>query len=219
MRHALALALSVACVAVAAHAQPRPPAAVDLSGKWTLDTYLSDSPESIAAALRIDLGIGSGDQLFAGDLENGRSGRGGAGRRGQPPGQRGGARGGDLNPEEQNRLNDLTAPLRYPPAVLTIVQSTDRLTLTDDSGQARTLTTSGAREKQPLGAITVDTTTRWEGPQLVSEEDLGKGRKITFTYSIVPTTRQLLVRARVERGPGQSGPFDIKYVYNRATAD
>ena len=42
-------------------------APVDLSGKWTLDTYLSDNPEQIAAALRIDTGQGGGEALF-GDI-------------------------------------------------------------------------------------------------------------------------------------------------------
>jgi hypothetical protein len=207
--------VAVALATLPARAQSRPPAGVDLSGKWTLDTYLSDSPEEIATALRLDFGGGGGGELFGLDPDSGRAGRGGMGRRGQGSPQRG-SRPDQASTDEQNRLNDLTAPLRYPPTTLTIAESAEAVVLTDDQGQARTLATTGAKEKQSLGTTPVDTTTRWEGPQLVSEQDLGKGRKVTFTYSIVPTTKQLLIRARIERGAGQSGPLDIKYVYNRA---
>lgn len=212
--HHLLVAAALVVAALPARAQSAPPAGFDLSGTWTLDTYLSDTPEEIAAAIRYDFGNFAGTELFSLEPEAGRGQRGGD-RQGQGRGQRGGQR-DQQNVEEQNRLDDLTAPLRYPPPTLTIAQASDRVTLTDDQGQSRALATTGVKEKQPLGAATVDTTTRWEGPQLVSEEDLGKGRKVTFTYSIVPTTKQLMIRARLERGPGQSGPFDITYVYNRA---
>ena len=33
------------------------PAPVDFSGAWNLDTYLSDHPEQVAAAIRADLHI------------------------------------------------------------------------------------------------------------------------------------------------------------------
>jgi hypothetical protein len=58
---------------------------------------------------------------------------------------------------------------------------------------------------------------RWEGPQLVSEQDLGGGRLVRYTYSIVPTTKQLLVRVAIDRTPGFPGPFQIRLVYNRVS--
>src|SRR3954464_5365617 len=63
--------------------------AVDLSGKWTLDTVLSDSPEQIAAAIRIDVGQGGGDNLF-GESGRGGGGRGNGGRERGGPGAGGG---------------------------------------------------------------------------------------------------------------------------------
>jgi hypothetical protein len=39
---------------------------------------------------------------------------------------------------------------------------------------------------------------------------------LTYSYSIVPTTGQLLIRINFERVPEQPGPFDIKIVYNRS---
>ena len=115
-------------------------------------------------------------------------------------------------------MNEMTASVRYPPTTLTISQTDTAVTFSEPRGRTRTFTTNGKREKQTLEAITLETTTKWEGPTLVSEQDLEKGRKMTFTYSIVPTTKQLLVRVELERAPGQPGPIEVKQVYNRAPA-
>jgi hypothetical protein len=189
-------------------------APVDLSGKWTLDTYLSDNPEQIAAALRIDTGQGGGEALFGEPGAAGGFGRGGGGRRGN-------GRGGDVpgrqpSADEQKRLDELTQGLRYPPTALTIAQSAGGVTLTDEQNRTQTLAPTGKREKQTVGSATLDVTTRWDGPQLVSEQDLGGSRLLRYTYSIVPTTRQLLVRVAIDRTPGRPGPFEIRFVYDRA---
>ena len=72
---------------------------VDLSGKWTLDTVLSASPEQIAAAIRIDVGQGGSENLFG---ESGGAGaaRGTGGRRGSEPRPASG-RNHQLSAEEQ----------------------------------------------------------------------------------------------------------------------
>jgi hypothetical protein len=188
---------------------------VDLSGKWTLDTALSDSPEQIAAAIRIDLGQGGGENPFAdsgGGAANGRNG----GRRGGES-RPSGAQHHQPNADEQKRIDELTESLRYPPATLTIAQTPAAITVTDEQQRARTLTPTGKREKQIVGSASLDVATRWEGPQLVSEQDLGGGRLVRYTYSIVATTRQLLVRVAIDRTPGFPGPFQIRLVYNRAS--
>lgn len=200
-----------------AASQSSAPPAIDLSGRWTLNTYVSDNPEQVAASIRVDFGVGGSDELF-GRGEGERFGR----RGGRGEGQRN-AGGGSKAPdqpsvEEQNRLNQLTEPVRYPPTTLVVSQTADAVTFTDAQGQARTLATTGKREKQTIGANTIDVTTRWQGPQLISEEDLGKGRRMIFTYSIVPATKQLLLRVALERATGQRGPFEIKYLYDRASA-
>jgi hypothetical protein len=178
---------------------------------------LSDHPQQVAAAIRIDLGQGAGETSFGGAPERGRSGRGEGGRRGQGGSQPAGSnRANDLALEEQNRLDELIAAVRYPPTMLTISQTASAVTFTDEQGRALTFTTDGKREKGTLNGNPLETTTKWEGPLLVSERDLGKGRRMTSTYSIVPTTKQLIVRVEFERSPGQPGPFEIKQVYNRA---
>ena len=185
------------------------PGTVDLSGRWTLDTYLSDNAEQVAAAVRIDLGLGGGRQRSI-PFEGGRSGRG-RGRSELPPA----GTQGEMSAAEQNRLEEMVAPLRYPPATLTISQSAGAVTFAGRQGEPRTFATNNSREKQTAGGTTIETRTRWEGPQLVSEHDIGNGRKITYVYSIVPTTKQLMVRISIERGPGDVGPFEIKQVYNK----
>ena len=216
------LAAAVVASTVAGGAQSSAPGGINLSGTWALDTYLSDHPAQVDAAIRMDLGQMAGAaEPSAGPTEEGRRGRGDS----PPRGQGGGARGGDRGSrpdqarlDEQNQLSDQMAALRYPATTLTIAQTATAVTFTDEKGRSRTLTASGKREKQTLDTTTVEVTTKWEGPVLVSEQDLGKGRKVTFTYSIVPTTKQLLVRVALERAPGQPGPFEVKQVYGREGA-
>jgi hypothetical protein len=99
---------------------------------------------------------------------------------------------------------------------LSIAQTPAAITVTDQQQRVRTLTPNGKREKQTVGSASLDVATRWEGPQLVSEHDLGGGRLVRYTYSIVPTTKQLLVRIAIDRTAGFPGPFQIRLVYNRA---
>ena len=189
---------------------------VDLSGKWTLDTVLSDSPEQIAAAIRIDVGQGGGENLF-GESGGSGAGRGNGGRRGGEP-RSGRGRNHQPSAEDQTRIDELTESLRYPPTGVSIAQTPAGITVTDEQQRARTLTPNGKREKQTVGSASLDVTTRWEGPQLVSEQDLGGGRLVRYTYSIVPTTKQLLVRVAIDRTAGFPGPFQIRLVYNRASS-
>jgi hypothetical protein len=201
-------------MATPGRAQTSPPTA-DLSGTWTLDTYLSDRPAQVAAAIRTDLGQQS-SSLFGESMGGGRSGRG-AGRRGQPSPEPAGTS-TPPNAEEQRALDDITAAVRYPPPTLQIARTDTSVTLTDPQGRSRTFQTNGKREQQLFESARADSTARWEGPQLVIDFDLAKGRKMTWTYSVVPTTRQLLVRIAFEPAPNQPGPFEIKYVYDRATS-
>ncbi|HZP47176.1 MAG TPA: hypothetical protein VFB07_01485 [Vicinamibacterales bacterium] len=163
-------------------------APVDFSGTWTLDTYLSDNSEQVAAAIRADLRIGSDTSTFL------MTGARGPRERGRNPHQ---ADAKPPNADEQKQIDDLTMALRYPAPTLKITQSGDAVTLTDAQGQTRTLD-------------------HWEGPQLVATTDLGNGRRMTATYSLVPTTKQLMVRTVIERAPNQPGAFEIKQVYDRA---
>ena len=120
---------------------------------------------------------------------------------------------------EQQVPDAITRPLRYPPTTLRISQSDGSVTIADEQGQSRTFQTNDKREPQTFETARADTTARWEGPNLVIDYDLGKGRKMTYTYSIVPTTHQLLVRVGFERAPKDPGAFEIRFAYNRAAGD
>ena len=48
--------------------------------------------------------------------------------------------------------------------------------------------------------------------------EVGQAGTLTYTYSLVPTTKQLVIRVNFERRPGQPGPFEIKLVYDPAPA-
>lgn len=203
------------------HTEQNPPEAAALTGQWELDRDLTDRPAQVAAAIRADLGP-TGGQQEPGGFANGRYGRGGRQGGGEVAPPRGGQdqqpnKNEQANREEQERLNTITAPLQYPPTRLTIAQSGAVLTFTDPQGPPRTIDTSGKKDKLTVGGATIGVTARFEGPQLVVQQDIGKGRTITWTYSLLPATKQLLVRAAISRAPGELGPFEIKQVYNRTS--
>jgi len=208
------MALLTCALVLGAHSNAQTPATVNLAGTWTFDSYLSDNPQQVAAAIRADLGQ-TESTLFGDPMEGSRYGRGGYGRRGQPP--QGAGRTTPPSAEEQKTIDALTQPVRYPPTTLRISQAPDSITL-GDQANAQTLQTNGKREPQVLDTVRVERAARWEGPQLIVDFDLGKGRKMTYTYSLAPTTHQLVVRVTFERAPNQPGPFEIKFVYDPAAS-
>lgn len=207
--------VTVACVLVSivGYAQSAP--AVNLAGTWTFDTWLSDNPQQVDAAIRADL---NEQDAVDGGFEGGAFGRG-SGRRGDSA-RREGSQRREHRPdaEDQRTIDTLTQSLRYPPLMLQIMQSEASVSIGDTDGEARTFQVNGKRESQTFDTTRTETTARWEGPQLVIDVDLRNGRTMTYTYSIVPTTRQLLLRVTLERAPNQPGPFEIKLVYDRASA-
>jgi len=204
--------LSAAVLPVLAQGQAPP---VDLSGTWTFDLYVSDNPQQVAAAIRTDLGSGANElSLFDGSGEGGRGGRG-MGRRNRSP-EEADRRPTPPSADEQRTIDTITQMVRYAPPTLRVEQSPTSVTIGDPQGTSRTFQTNGKREPQQFDTAHADSVAQWEGPQLVIRFDLGKGRQMTYTYSIVPTTRQLLVRVAFERAPKEPGPFEIKFVYDRS---
>jgi hypothetical protein len=183
--------------------------AAALAGTWELNRELTDRPEQVAASIRADLGPAPSEQRF-GDMTSGRSGRGGR-RGGAEP--RSGSR-DQTSRQEQEQIDALSARLRYPPTRLTIAQSGSSITLSDPQSEPRTIDPSGKKTTTTIGGASIDVTARYEGPQLIVTEDLGKGQTMTWSYSVLPATKQLLVRVTIARGPLQTGPFEIKYVYD-----
>jgi len=190
------------------------PAAAAIAGQWELNRELTDRPEQIAAAIRADFGPVAQEQRY-GAVE----GRYGRGRRqqGEPRPPQGGSS-QEPNQQDQEQIEALTARLRYPPTRLTIAQSGATVTFTAPQNDSRSVDVNGRKTKTTLGNSEIEVSARYEGPQLVIEESPGKGRTITWTYAVLPSTRQLLVRVAISRAPGELGAFEIKFVYDARTS-
>jgi hypothetical protein len=194
-----------------------------LSGTWTLDPYVSDHPEQVARALRIDTGEGDQDLAGAsgreGGFGRGSFGRNGSGGGGRPGGARGQAR-EPLSAADQKLLSELTDTIRFAPTTLTITQTDTTLSISTGTTTASdTLHTEGKAEKHQLTSGTVERTARWEGPQhLVVAYDVGRAGTLTYIYQVAPTTGQLVIRVTFERRPGVPGSLvEIKLVYDPVT--
>jgi len=219
-RGMVAAILIAACTgALASQVKSAP---LDLSGTWSLDIYLSDHAEQIARAIQIDTGQFTPDTFGRGGAPEARSGGredagrsrfGGDGRPGrdrQTPASR-------LSDDDRKRLAELTRPVEFPPPTLTITQADEKLTIAAGPGRTETLHPDGRGEKYSLQSGDVNRVASWLGPQLRVTYKLGSPGTLTYTYSIVPTTGQLLIRVNFERVPDNPGPFAIKLVYNRTT--
>jgi hypothetical protein len=188
----------------------------DFSGN---DTYLSDNPEQIARALRLDTGR-TGDEALIG-RGTGRGGFGGAGRIGSGRKTLGGEPRGrgeapdQMSAEDRKKVTELTNAVQFASPTLSMTQSENAITFVDSRSGTQTVTTNGKAEKYSLDTGPVDRVARWEGPTLVIAYEVGHAGALTYTYMLVPT-KQLLIRVNFERLRGEPGPFEIKLVYNRA---
>lgn len=190
-------------------------ATTDLSGTWSIDTYLSDHAEQVARAIEFDTGE------FKSDAYTDRAARGGRGtpaasdpaRRGADREGRGGAI-DRLSETDRKVLAELIRPVRFPPLTLKISQSDQTITIVGDR-EPYQMRTDGKAEKHLLETGSVNRTAQWTGPLLRVTYEVGRAGMLTYNYSIVPTTGQLLIRINFERMRDEPGPFDVKIVYNR----
>lgn len=196
---------------LAAQGPATPP--VNISGAWSLDTYLTDHPEQIARSIQFNTGefapatFREAEALAA--ARGGRGGRGGAGKDPLP---------GQITPEDRKLLSELIRPIQYPPPSLTIEQQGEGVTITAGERATYTLKADGKGERMTLESGSVERKATWKGRLLHVAYDVGRSGVLTYAYSIVPTTGQLVIRVNFERLPGQPGPFEIKLVYNKKPA-
>jgi hypothetical protein len=186
---------------------PAPP--VNLSGVWSLEVNLTDHPEQIARSIQFNTGEFAPATFRDAEALAMRGGRGGRGRAGQDavPGQ--------ISPEDRKLLAELIRPIQYPPPSLTIEQQDVTVTVTAGERATYTLKADGKSEKMTLESGTVNRKAVWKGRSLDVAYEVGRSGILTYAYSIVPATGQLLIRINFERLPGQPGPFEIKLVYNK----
>ena len=182
----------------------------DFSGTWSLNRNLSDDPSHV-------------------NLEAPRGGRGGFGGgssgRGGGRGGFGGSRPGSRDtlaastPDEKARLQVLTDQLKRGSASL-VISHHDPSFVIDDAQHAQFFQTSGTPDEQHLGSVTVTSTTHWDGSRLVTAYALSSRLNLVYTYTLLPKTKQLVFRARLEAADGQraNGP-ELMLVYTPAPSE
>ena len=182
----------------------------DFSGTWSLDTGLSNDPSQASFDTRNNETRGAG----------GRSGGyGGGGRRGgfggYSPGRGGQRQATAANTIEQRRLQELTDALKKASKTLIISHHDPSFVINDSQDHTEFFQTNGSTDEHHLTSGTVNSTTHWEGSRLVTEYEIGSRDKLVYTYTVLPKTKQLVLRVRRDSsgGPRTSGP-ELKLVYN-----
>jgi len=175
----------------------------NFSGAWTLNRDLSDTP--------VQPGVGANE--FDRGTGRGRSGGLGAG------GYRGERYGPTANRlDQRSAIEELTNELTNPSASLTISHADPTLTITDAKDRTRLFQTTGQKDPHQVGAATVPSTTRWDGDRLVTDYDLGGGRKIRIIYSLIPVTRQLVEQVTFPNGQTSKRVYELSRSRGRAHA-
>jgi hypothetical protein len=196
--------------AVPIPAQARP----DFSGTWSLDRSISTDLGKASfepATDRSRQGGGRRGGGFGGGGFGGRGGFGGSGgsrsRYGDSP--------SDSTPDERARLSALTDQLKKGAATLVISHHDPSFVINDSLDHTQFFQTTGSSDEHQLASTKVTSTTRWEESRLITEYDLGS-RKLVYTYALLPATRQMVLRVRLEANGSQraTGP-EIKLVFTQ----
>jgi len=104
------------------------------------------------------------------------------------------------SPAAPGAVEDLIAELRDGSPALTISHADPVLTVTDARDRTRVFETNGQSNPHQLGPATVVSTTRWDGDRLVTDYDVGAGRRIRIVYSLVLPARQLVEQVTLPGG-------------------
>ena len=90
----------------------------------------------------------------------------------------------------------------------------------DAQGQAQFFQTSGTLDEHHLGSVTVTSTTHWEGSRLVTAYALSSHQNLVYTYTLLPVTKQLVLRVRLNAPEGQRahGP-ELMLVYTLSPSE
>jgi hypothetical protein len=195
-----------------ARAQTAPPSTtvddsrrLDFSGTWVFDSSLSIDP----AQIRFDA------PAVAPRQEN----RGGRARFGSGSGRNASSRGGGevLTPTEQSRLDALTHELKTSSGTLVISHHDPSFVVADVQDRAQFFHTNGVSDDNHVGDETVTGSAHWDGSRIVTELALSSRLTLTYTYTMLPRTNQLVVRVtRTDDGVQRTTGADVKLVYKLA---
>ena len=92
--------------------------------------------------------------------------------------------------DDASRVRQLTDEVSSPPAHLTIVQTPDQITITDDRGRARTFHPDGRSGAVQLDGVPAGVTARWEEPAVSSWSTRWSGSGSCATATRAPWTRR-----------------------------
>jgi hypothetical protein len=193
----------------------------DFTGAWKINQELTQRPErpeeSGSAGKRGGGGGGGGGHMPGG---GGMGGMGG-GRRG-PGGMGGGGYGGGggenrSHSEEMAKVREAMRLATLIPERLTVVKAYNGFTITDGEGVSATLTADGKSAKSEVGALKVETKTKWDEAVLVVERKFDGGVKVTDRYWVTDAPRQLVVASKVENSRmGANRAIALQRVYDFA---
>lgn len=217
MRFAVALiaTLVIAPAGRAAFGAPNGIEPRNLSGTWTLNTWLSDPSDQIERELFADLGPRNQFDVApdAPDQPHPATRDAMGRRRGMDPGAA--SPKALLNADDNKRIRALIDTVRQPAVTLTISQTNDGVTIADPVRGTRSFVANGSKQKQLFDSATLESSTRWEGPQLLTDYQVRRGVSLRFSYMLVPDGDHLLVRISVLTPDGEVAPYVIRHVYSR----
>ncbi len=170
----------------------------NLDGRWMLNREASQFPPEIGFTPDWFTRASGGPRANGGASPP----SGGRGRRG------GSAGGGGFIPsfesdDDTKRVRQLTADARNPSVYLTIADTADATTITDDSGEALTFHADGRHEELQLGGISVGATARRADGRLEVVYEVERDRTLRYTYSRATPNRIVVDVQFVDHGkPG-----------------
>jgi hypothetical protein len=210
---AVAVALLAAMASTRAQTVPSSPSAGEtrpnLSGTWSLDSSLSNDPAQANFGTPGEQRGQRSGGFGGGSSRRGRLGGFGGAR----PGSRETARAG--TPDAGLQL--LTDLLKKSFASLVISHHDPNFVINDARDHTLFFQTDGSPEENHLGAVTLASTTHWDESRLATEFSLSNRQKLVFTYTMLPATKQLVLRVRLEAMERQrAGGRELKLVYQLA---
>lgn len=111
-------------------------------------------------------------------------------------------------------MGDLMREVLESPLLLMVSLDASTVTFTDGEGYVRKYATNDKTEKHQMPSGTVETKTRWRGQALVLETSVGRGAKVTKTFTIEPDPRRLIVLTEMGARRGGDTPPPLKAVYD-----
>ncbi|HEX7793553.1 MAG TPA: hypothetical protein VF456_04340 [Vicinamibacterales bacterium] len=198
----IALAASVARPGTASAQAP------NLAGQWVLNREASQFPPGIGFTPDWFTNAGGGTPAPSGGGRGGRRGGSAGGSRGYIPSFE--------SEEDTKRVRQLTADARNPSVHLTIAETANATTITDDSGEALTFYADARHQELQLGGLSVGATARRVSGHLEVVYEVERDRTLRYTYSRSTPNRITVDVEFVEHG--KAGDHATR-VYDTASGD